>query len=197
MSSPSDDVTGRWERFFADLEAEADGLERAVLEAEVADRLRGEWGRLRLVDRLRGRLGAQVTVWPTAGEPVRGALREVGRDWLLVDGDRGRVHVVPVHAVTGVDGLDDHAHVPPGGGDALALTVVLRSMARDRGQVTVRLAGGGAVTGRIDRVGADHVDLWTPSGPDGGRRLREDLRQGAVLRSIPLPATVLFTLPSG
>jgi len=195
MSSSTDDASGRWDRFFADLESEADGLDRAVLEAEVAERLRGERALVRLADRLRGRLGAVVTVWPTAGEPVGGTVREVGRDWLLLDGDRGRAHLAPLHAVTGVDGLGDHAVVPTGG-DGLALTVVLRGMARDRGRVTVRLAGGAVVTGRIDRVWADHLDLTGPAEPTDALVPRDGGGRGSVVRSIPLAATVLFSTPS-
>jgi len=196
MSSPiDDDASGRWDRFFADLESEADGLARAVLEAEVADRLRAERALVRLVDRLRGRLGAPVTVWPAAGEPVHGSVREVGRDWLLLDGDRGRAHLAPLHAVTGVDGLGDHA-VVPAGNEGLALTVVLRGMARDRGPVTLRLSGGAVVTGRIDRVWADHLDLTVPAAMDDALPGRDGARRGSAVRSIPVAATVLFSLPS-
>jgi hypothetical protein len=191
MPSPTDDVSGRWDRFFADLESQADGLDRAELEADVADRLRAERAVVRLVDRLRSRVGAPVTLWPAAGEPVHGTVREVGRDWFLLDGDRGRAHLAPLHAVIGVDGLG-HAVVSAGHG-GLALTVVLRGISRDRGQVTVRLSGGGVVTGRIDRVWADHLDLTVPAGPTGGA---DSGRVGSVVRSIPAAAAVLFSLPS-
>jgi hypothetical protein len=133
-----------------------------------------------------------VTLWPAAGEPVHGSVREVGRDWLLLDGDRGRAHLAPLHALTGVDGLGDRA-VVRSGHDGLALTVVLRGISRDRGPVTVRLSGGAVVTGRIDRVWGDHLDLTVPAGPSGGA---DRGRGGSVVRSIPVAAAVLFSLPS-
>jgi hypothetical protein len=184
----------RWERLFEDLDAEADGLERGVLDADVADRLRSEWSGIRLVDRLRAHTTARathraVTCWLAAGGPVRGAVREVGLDWVLLTGDDGRDHLLPLQGVVGVSGLSASAASPGAGVDGLPLTVVLRAIARDRAGVGVRLSGGAELTGTVDRVSADHLDLALH--PPG-----EPRRRAAVLevRSLRLAAVLLVSV---
>jgi hypothetical protein len=46
---------------------------------------------------------------------------------------------------------------------------VLRAVSRDRAEVTVGLVDGSQVTGTVDRVGADHVDVTISAG-DSWRR---------------------------
>jgi hypothetical protein len=179
----------RWERLFEDLEAEAEGLDRAVLDADVADRLRTEWSLLRIPDRLRAHLGGALTCHLTSGDPVRGIVREVGVDWVLLDGGPGRDLLVALHGVAGLTGLPAaSAPLPPGAGRGLRLPVVLRGLARDRAHVRVQLLGGAEVSGTVDRVGADHLDLALH--PDG-----EPRRRGSVteVRTLPLAAVVLIT----
>jgi hypothetical protein len=149
----------RWDRLFGDLEAQIDADDRAVFEAELGDLVRAERAAVRLVDRLRAHVGCDVVLHLVAGEPARGALLEVGADWVLL---RSGVHdvLVPGVAVASVSGLSRSAvndEAKPG--LSLRLTTVLRGLAGDRSTVAVELAGGSTLHGTIDRVGADHVDL--------------------------------------
>jgi hypothetical protein len=75
--------------------------------------------------------------------------------------------LVPLAAVAAVDGLATHAAPAAGVVESrLGLGHALRALARDRVVVRVR-TGGTDLTGRIERVGADHVDL---ADVDGARR---------------------------
>lgn len=147
----------RWELLFADLEAMADAADRAGFDGEVADRGRAERAALSLVDRLRAHVTAVLAFRRLGGELVVGRVVDVGADWVLLD-DAGSL-LLPLAAVTGIEGLSRRA--APGGGLAgrVPLTVLLRRLARDRCGVRVRLVDGAELTGTIDRVGADHVDV--------------------------------------
>ncbi|HEY6794407.1 MAG TPA: hypothetical protein VI248_06965 [Kineosporiaceae bacterium] len=165
----------RWELLFADLEAFADATERAAFESDVADRGRAERAALALTDRLRGHLGAELTFRLLGADTVRGRLADVGPDWVLLD-DGGQV-VLPIAAVVGVDGVSRLAATPP---DELSrragLGVVLRRLSRDRVPVRVFLLDGTALTGTIDRVGADHLDL--------ARHAADELRRVGAVRGV-------------
>jgi len=158
----------RWELLFADLEAFADATERQAFDADVADRARAERATLGLADRLRGHVGGELTFRLLAGERVRGRLVDVGADWVLLQ-DGGSV-VLPLAAVGGVEGLSRLAE--PGAG-VLARTarlgLVLRRLSRDRAPVRLVLLDSATLTGTIDRVGADHLDL-AQHAPDEARR---------------------------
>ena len=93
----------RWERLFEDLEAQLEAAEDEELAAEVADRSRREAARLRLVDRLRGNVGA-MAVMGLQGLRVRATIGRVGPDWVLLD-DAGADFLVPLAAVVLVEGL--------------------------------------------------------------------------------------------
>jgi hypothetical protein len=68
----------RWQRLFADLQAEFDEAEAAAERAEDASRRRAETGAVRLVDRLAGALGAPLTLRCRGAGDVAGVLVEVG-----------------------------------------------------------------------------------------------------------------------
>jgi hypothetical protein len=149
----------RWDRLFGDLEAQMDADDRAAFEAEVGDLVRAERAAVRLVDRLRAHVGCDVVLHLVAGEPARGAVLEVGADWVLLRSAATDV-LVPSVAVTSVSGLSRSAvndDAKPG--RSLRLTTILRGLAGDRSPLAVELAGGSTLHGTIDRVGADHVDL--------------------------------------
>ncbi|QGQ18916.1 hypothetical protein GC089_06260 [Cellulomonas sp. JZ18] len=155
----------RWERLFADLEGQLAAGAAAQGRWDVADLVRAERAHVRLADRARAGAGARVRVLlADAGEPLDGELLEAGDDWVLLALSERRRALVPLCAVDVVAGLP-HAVAPPAGHveRALGLGHALRALARDRATVQVRTRGG-AVTGRLERVGADHVDL-TPDQP--------------------------------
>jgi len=154
-------ATVRWDELFDDLDAQWEAVERDELLAEVADRSRREAARIRLVDRLRGNVGASVAM-RLAGEDVHGLVTRVGSDWVLLDAGPGTEILVPLTAIVTVQGLSTRSAEPASEGVVtarLGLGHVLRALARDRAEVVVVGIDGSRRTGRIDRVGADHLEL--------------------------------------
>jgi hypothetical protein len=151
----------RWEQLFADLEAQAAAEELRSEEAEAGSRARAEHGRLLLADRLRGAVGQPVTVSCRGAGPVAGVLLDVGVDWLLLEGGLQREVLVAAPAVRAVGGLTG-VTVPAQEGVVarrLDLRRALRGLARDRAAVQCVLDDGTVVTGTVDRVGADFVEV--------------------------------------
>ncbi len=152
----------RWQRLFEDLEAQLADLERAELDGEVRDRTRRELALLRTADRVRAARGAvlQVSVLP-ADPPVRGLLLDVGPDWLLLEEQPGRDALVSLAAVQSVSGLGRRTAAPEQDVVAgrLDLRWALRGLVRDRAAVRLQRRDGRQLSGTLDRVGADHVDL--------------------------------------
>jgi hypothetical protein len=148
----------RWERLFADLEAQYDAAQQAELAGEVADRSRREIAQVRLADRLSATDG-EVQVGVAGTDPVRGTVVAHGPDWLLVGDDMNETLVL-LDAVSWVRGLSTRAEPSRSAVAArLGLGHALRGLARDRAETTVVLRTGEQVIGTIDRVGADFVDL--------------------------------------
>lgn len=198
----------RWDRLFADLEARFDEMEAAQAAAELADRERVAAGAVLMTQRLGGAIDQPIRLQVTGAARVTGTLRSVGPDWLLVEEGVGRDCIVALAAINSVEGLRA-ATGPVLDGLALRLDLrrALRGVARDRSPVTIAVTGtGGAVSdagsfgvsgpeisGTIDRVGADFVEVavhaaWEP-------------RRAGSVRSValvPLTAIVLVrALPLG
>lgn len=151
----------RWQRLFADLAAQWQAAEVAGDRAELASRTRAEVGAQPLADRFRAAIGSPVALSCRGAGRVEGVLDDVGVDWLLLSEPRGTDSLVALSAVASVSGLGA-ASVPAEGGTVrrrLDLRWALRVLARDRGVVQMELADGGVLTGTIDRVGADFLDL--------------------------------------
>jgi len=180
----------RWEWLFSDLEAQAEADDRASFEAEVGDLVRAEQGAIRLRDRLRAHVGCDLALHLRRGGTVEGGLLDVGADWVLLRGVAADV-LLPLAAVVAVSGLSRSAlsdEARPA--RALRLSVVLRGLAADRAPVAVELAGGLTLTGTVDRVGADHLDLAVHA-------LDEPRRQGSVtgVRTLATAAIERLTVP--
>lgn len=171
----------RWDGLFADLESQALALDEAQRSGEVAERARSEVGRLRLVDRLRPAVDQLIRV-ECAGLTVRGSVRRVGSDWLLLEEEAGGELVLALSAITAVAGLSRVSAVPGSEGvleARLGLRSVLRTIAADRSAVRVVLRDGTALDGTFDRVGADFVELAVH--PGGELRRRRDVRDVVVI----------------
>jgi hypothetical protein len=152
----------RWDALFEDLEAQFAALQDGDLYGEVAERIRAEVGKITLLDRLRGAVGTVIRVELTYAEPVEGELTRVGKDCLLLEGQRFDEWLIPVTALTAVHRLGPWAEPAVGAVAAkLGLAHLLRGIARDRSPVTLFCAGPGGhpVSGTIDRVGADFLEI--------------------------------------
>src|SRR5579875_795555 len=155
----------RWDELFADLEAQLEagiGAEERESDAE-EERLR--LGRRSLRDRIaamgQGRLPVRLRL--VDGAFVDLAPRTVGRDWIAGDLVGGAQGVLPLHAVAAVlptaEQVTADLESEPGAlVDRLGLPFVLRDLARRRRPVQLRHRTGG-LSGTIDRVGRDHLDL--------------------------------------
>ena len=175
----------RWQQLFADLGAQFDEAEAAAEQAEAASRARAEMGAVGLSERLAGAVGAPVALRCRGVGQVSGVLVDVGADWLLVEEDGGREALVASAAVSAVAGLSrqtasvDHGVVR----GRLDLRWAVRALARDRSAVQVMLSDGGVLTGTVDRVGADFLEL-------AEHPLEEPRRAAAVrgVQAVPLAA---------
>ena len=155
----------RWDRLFAELEAEADELAVRDRDAEIADRTRAELGRIHWADRLRAARGQPVRVRVLGGDVVSGRVGAVGDDWLLVVTQAHDV-LVPAHAVVGVEGPGAAAVASADGAVPRTVAAAWRVLARDRALVRVVRVDGSQVRGVPVRVGADFVELGP--GAEGG-----------------------------
>ncbi|TCN44321.1 hypothetical protein EV644_101544 [Kribbella orskensis] len=149
----------RLEALFEDLESQFEAMQDGDLYGEVADRIRAEVGKITVLDRLRGAVGTVVRVELTLADPVQGKLSRVGKDCLLLEAERYEEWLIPDTALTAVHQLGPWAEPAEGAVAAkLGLAHLLRGIARDRSPVTL-FCGGTPVTGTIDRVGADFLEL--------------------------------------
>jgi hypothetical protein len=186
----------RWDQLFDDLEAQFDDLADAEMRAELGDRQRVAAGAISMVERLSGASGRQVRCRTAAGITLAGRLSRVGPDWLLIEESPGRDAVLAMRAVTAIEGLSAATGPAMTGLDLrLNLRHAARGLARDRSPVSMVVSGGVGepaglyteITGTLDRVGADFMELavhapWEP-------------RRNASVRSvvlIPLTAIVLI-----
>jgi hypothetical protein len=209
VDSPTSDLQGvpvRWERLFADLEARFDDLAAAQQAAEQADRDRLATGALTWLQRLGGAVDHSLRIRLATGVSVAGLLRRVGPDFLLVDDGLAGEFVVPMRWVVAVEGLTAATGPPPEGvSSRLDLRWMLRGIARDRSSVVLTTGGvitghgdGGLIgqpvteiTGTIDRVGSDFVELavhapWEPRRASGVRSVvLVPLRAVALVRAVP------------
>jgi hypothetical protein len=158
----------RWERLFDDVEAQLDAADRAELAGEVADRTRRELARLRLLDRLRAGIDAELQLRILGAGTLHGRLRRVGEGWLLLEPAAGPAALVLQAAVLDVDGLPLAAAEPGSEGPVLSRLDIghaLRAIARDRSAVAVVLRDGTRLDGTLDRIGSDFADVALhPSG---------------------------------
>ena len=152
----------RWQQLFADLQAQMEEAEAAGERGESASRMRAEVGAVHLAERLRGSLGSPLVLGCRGAGRLTGRLLEVGADWLLLEDDRSRPCLVATAAVQSVGGLGRLTSAPEAAGAVQArldLRRALRGLARDRSPVQIFLDDGGVLSGTLDRVGADYVEL--------------------------------------
>ncbi|TQM96263.1 hypothetical protein FB476_1127 [Ornithinimicrobium humiphilum] len=181
----------RWEDLFADLEAQQASLERLEREQEVAEHTRAERGRIELEHRLVAAEGQGLRLRVAGTGWLVGRLLDLGPGWLLLHAGgslpgRGREALVPVGAVTAVEGLPRRVGEHAAPGRRPGLRSALRAISRDRAVVRIHDRGGDHETGTIDAVLADHLDLARH--PDDTARRGEAVR-GVV--TVPFAALAL------
>jgi hypothetical protein len=184
------EAAARWSALFGDLEAQADALAQVELEAELRDRVRREGALVRLADRLAPSVGRRVQLHVLGAGVVHGRLSDVGVDWLLLAEDGRREVLVPAAALLAVTGAAAQARAPGSEGEVarrLDLRWVLRRLARDRAVLSLVLREGSAFIGRLDRVGADHVELAEGASGEPYRSA-----PGRSARLVPLDAVALL-----
>lgn len=167
----------RWTDLFDDLEAQLAAQQAAELRGEVVEHTRANLGRVALSERYLADLGRAVRLVLRGGPVLEGTLTEIGREWIVLEHqDSSRVHesLVVTASVVTVQGLSGRSD-PGRTGQvqrSLGLRQVLRALSRDRSVVRVHLVEAATLTGTIDRVGADHLDL-SAHPADLPRRTRE------------------------
>lgn len=149
----------RWDRLFEDLEAQLDVEDSRELAAEVADRTRRERALLDLHTRLLAQIDAARVGLVLPGREVAGRLVDVGPDWALVEPRPQHPVLVALAAVRAVTGLHPGARTPSVVAKRFGLGAALRAVSRDRAVVELTDVDGRGVTGTIDVVGADHLEL--------------------------------------
>jgi hypothetical protein len=173
----------RWDELFADLEGQ---LEQGLGDQEREEHLEEERlriGRAFLRDRVAALVGhpEPLRARLTGGEVVAIVPRTVGRDW--VSGDLARSSAQAVLPLAAVVALLPTAEQLPRSlepvavgavTDRIGLAFVLRDLARRRRAVHITTPDG-VVSGTIDRVGKDHLDLAVHP-PDAWRRAAETAR---------------------
>lgn len=152
----------RWELLFADLEARLTAAERAELDAEIDERARDERADVALAGRLLAAKGRRIVLVVRGGTRVAGTLVDGAGTWALVESVTGEA-LVPLAAVTSIEGLPRVAAAVGAVDARLRMSTVLRELAEARVPVIVE-ADGGHWRGVIVAVGADHLDLAVPGG---------------------------------
>ncbi|MGO1563010.1 hypothetical protein CZ771_05275 [Actinomycetales bacterium JB111] len=168
-----------WEdAVLADLSGEFDAEQRAGQMAEAADLVEAEAATRTLASRWRQMTGARLSLTLLDGNEVAGEVLDANDNWLLL-AEGPRRALVPADAVALVRGLGRSGPEAGGVVDRLSFASALRRIAEEAVAVRVTDAASGR-TGRILRVGADHLDLRVEP---GGQVVAVALRAIRVVRT--------------
>jgi hypothetical protein len=149
----------RWNDLFGDLEGQLAAAHASEFEAGVRDLAQAERATVRLAERLASSASARVALTLRGGSHVSGVVAEAAGSWVLLSEGR-RDYLVPLGAIAMARGVGHRASDLGAVATRLGLGHVLRALARE-GVPVVILTTGGEIRGRIDQVGADHLDLAT------------------------------------
>ena len=149
------------EALLEDLEQQAGGLHLADRDAELVDRMRGEYARVDLLGRLLASLGHPVVVELVGRRRLAGELTEAGVDYLALSASRPTRHrwVVRQAAVETLAGLSDRAVAEAARPAVARLTFgsAVRRLA-EAGPVLLHHLGGAQREVTVTRVGADFLE---------------------------------------
>jgi hypothetical protein len=150
---------------FDDLEQQAEGLQLAGRDADVAELTMAEYSRISMGARLHASLGLDLRVRLVGGHVVAGRLARLGEDWLLLV-DRSAEWIVRHNGIASVAGLSPRAHSEQTWSvvDRLTLRAVLRRLSGSNEPCLVHFVDAQQVAGRIGRVGRDFFELHATEG---------------------------------
>lgn len=163
----------RWERLFANIEAQEAAEALRAQEDSIAEMTRLLASEETLQERLLRRLGQDIGVKISGREALlRLSLAAVGKEWLS-GREAGREVVLPLRHVIAIE--PDLAQAERRAVDTRVLAVgfrsVLRELARQRMRVEVEMSAGRAsFGGTIDQVGMDHCELVQHAADEFRRR---------------------------
>lgn len=181
----------RWHQLFEDLGAQLVAMEAQERATEVAEHVRAERGQVELAHRLASDPTAPVRLRLRGVGWIEADLSDVGKDWLLAQGrgagSVGRELLVPLAAITAAEGLATRADAREQvASRRFGLRHALRAVSRDRARVRVYDIDADHLTGTVDAVLADHLDL--------ARHADDEPRRATVVKgrvSIPYSALAL------
>ncbi len=152
---------------FDDLEQQAEGLQLAERDAEVADLTVAEYSRVSLAARVHASLGRDLRVRLVGGHVVAGRLSRVGDGWLLLV-DAATEWIVRSEGILSMAGLSARADNEDTWSviDRLTLRAVLRQIASAGDACLVHFVDDQQVEGRVGRVGRDFFELVVGEGAD-------------------------------
>ncbi|MDO9378619.1 MAG: hypothetical protein Q7T56_07200 [Nocardioidaceae bacterium] len=153
-----------WDELFADLESSAEAWEQRERDAEILERTRSAWSRVRWADRC---VGSSVALRVDGLGVVDGEVDTVARTWLLLRSAGAVDWVVALDAVLGVVGAPASPVARARGGEVAARmgwTNAWTVLTRDRAAVQVVRRDGSRVEGLPVRVGEDFVELRSEDG---------------------------------
>ena len=187
------DPDDRLEHVFEELEAEFDAGLRWEAEQEAAAAIRAEAGEVALWEHLSRRVGGEVSL-RVGGLRLDGVLLASYPDFVALRSADGRQHMVGLGPAVSVR-VAAEAHLAPVAGGKVAgryeLRLALRELARRREPVLVTLLDHGVVTGTIELVGRDYLELAEHGLGDVPRRATVTGH-----RLIPLAAVAAVSLPA-
>ncbi|WP_143556928.1 hypothetical protein [Serinibacter salmoneus] len=152
----------RWDDLFADLSGQAEALEEDALTEDALALTRDEESAIVLGDRVRALIGCEISLAVEGGERHGGVLLDATRSWLVLrEGTQRRL--VPVHAITWLEGIQRVAPAPPASEVGLGIGHALREWSRSDGITGVEVTGR-RLDGALVRIGADHLELVLQEG---------------------------------
>ncbi|CAA9385777.1 MAG: hypothetical protein AVDCRST_MAG60-1209 [uncultured Nocardioides sp.] len=149
---------------FDDLEGQAAALYELEREAELQDRSRSAYGEVTLESRLAASTGVTVGLDVAGAGRIDGELKRLGAGWCLVNGHAQDwiVRTAAIHVVHGASprSVPELARSPL---HKLGLASAMRRLEQARLRCVVHLVDGAQHEAVVARVGADFVELRTPS----------------------------------
>ena len=151
----------RWERLFADLEAQAVDLELDERDALVDELRDGDWAQTSW----RHLLGGRVVLSVRGTDRIEGDVTLVNDRLVHLRADR-LDHVVSAAAVTSIHSAERRADDSTAVGEALGWGHVFRALREAGEEIRLRLIDGAVVDGSVVVAGRDFVRLRAASGRD-------------------------------